>query len=586
MSAKHREEKRYTGIPVSEGIAIGSPFFLKPIEEDIPSFAISQTEVDAEVARYRQAIFSSKEDLHRLRQDLAMEGSEEAVDTIETHIQMLDDPMITTQMEGEIREQLRNTESVFHSVIHEYENRFSERTNSFFHERLVDVKDVSKRILSHLKEKQDAQLADIPTGSVIFSKEIAPSYTAAAHPAQIGAFITKSGGGNSHAALIARAKGIPFITNIDTEEIEDQSIESIIIDGYEGLVILNPTSATLTSYREKQQRLATRYQRFLEEDHLKPETVDGFSTRLFVNIGNLHDLDSFPYTHDGIGLFRTEYLFLQSNEFYPSESYQIDAYRSLLEKLQGAPMVVRVFDLGGDKNPSLFQQRQLEPNPVLGNRGIRYLLRNKKMFRIQLRAIYQAAPHGNIRLLLPLISDINELRQSKAIIEEVREQLKGEMEAVPVLPIGCMIEVPSAVMICDALARESDFFSMGTNDLVQYTLGVDRSNPSMRELYYPAHPSVLRMVKLIALEAKRQDLPLTICGEMASNTLFTPLLLGLGLSDFSVAPRYLPYLKQTIRNWTIVEAYKVAEQALSLSDPKEISHLLAEVQKHSDAPYQ
>ncbi len=573
------EERRFQGVPVSEGIAIGSAYFLKPIEEEIPEFEITHSEVDSEVARYRQAIFSSKEDLHRLRQDLTMEGSEEAADTIETHIQMLDDPMITTEMEGAIRQRLRNTESVFHSVIHDYENRFSERTDSFFHERLIDVKDVSKRILGHLKERQNAQIADIPGGSIIFSREIAPSYTAAAHVAQIGAFITYTGGGNSHAALIARSKGIPYVTNIDTSVIEELSIKTVIVDAFEGVVIINPTKETLEEYREKQRELATHYQRLLEEDHFASETLDGHKTKLYVNVGNPTDLEAFPYSHDGIGLFRTEYLLLQAKEFYPSEEYQITAYTSLIDQMAGRPMVIRVFDLGGDKNPSLFQERYREPNPVLGNRGIRYLLRNKKMFRTQLRAIFKASFNADVRILLPLISDINEIHQSKMIIEEVREQLKGEMDQVPVLPIGCMIEVPSAVMICDALAKNCDFLSMGTNDLVQYTLGVDRSNPSMRELYYPAHPSVLRMVKLIATEAKRQNVPLTICGEIASDTLFTPLLLGLGLSDFSIAPRYLPYVKQAIRKWTIVEAYQVAEEVLKLTDPKEISDLLIKLQK-------
>ncbi len=580
MSRDMKKEIVFQGAPVSEGIAIGLPFFLKPIQEDIPEFTISINEVDAEVARYRKALFSSKEDLTRLRQDLAMEGSEEAVSTIETHIQMLDDPMITTHMEGQIREMLRNTESVFQSVITKYKDRFSERTeDSFFQKRLVDVQDVTDRILGNLLEKQHAQLSEIPPGSIVFSNEIAPSYTAAAHSTHIGGFVTKKGGGNSHAALIARSKGISYVANIEISEVEELEIENVIIDGFEGIVIFNPTKETIIQYKEKQKHLATRYQRFLDEDHLIAETLDGFLLNLFVNVGNPYDLDVFPYRHDGVGLFRTEYLFLQTDEFYPSERYQEQAYRTLVEKMQGRPVVIRVFDLGGDKHPRFFLDRQREANPVLGNRGIRFLLRNRELFKAQLRAIFRASIGGDVRLLLPLISDINELRTSKEIINKVKEELRAENPAIPDLPIGCMIEVPSAVMMCDAITKQCDFLSMGTNDLVQYTLGVDRGNPSMSELYYPAHPSVLRMIKMIVIEAKRQSIPLTICGEIASNTLFSPLLLGLGLQSFSIAPRYIPYVKECIRKWTIVEAYKLAEEALKLSDPKEISKLLTEIQK-------
>jgi len=575
MSHEKREEIRIQGVPVSEGIAIGAPFFLKAIDDDVPDFEITGSEVDAEVARYRKALFSSKEDLTKLRQDLFMEGSDEAVSTIETHIQMLEDPMITTDMEGKIRQMLRNTESVFHSVIRDYSDRFSERTDSFFQERLVDVQDLSKRILGHLRTKQSAQFYDIPAGSIVLTEEVAPSHTASAHAAQISAFVTHSGGGNSHAALIARSKGIPYIADVDVSEIEKLDIETVIVDAYEGVVIASPSEKTIGEYREKQRQLATRYQVFLEEDHLKAETVDGIQVKLYVNVGHLHDLDIFPYRHDGVGLFRTEYLFMQTTDFYPSEKYQQEAYTSLIEKMEGRPVTVRAFDLGGDKHPSLYLNRQKEANPVLGNRGIRYLLRNRDLFKMQLRALFKASIGADVRLLLPLISDINELLIAKEIIEEVKHSLAE----APNLLVGCMVEVPSAVMICDALAKNCDFLSIGTNDLVQYTLGVDRSNPHMGELYYPTHPSVLRMIKMVVTEGKRQGIPVSVCGEIASSTLIAPLLLGLGVTDFSITPRYLPHIKQALRKWTVVEAYQLAQQALALTNPKEISELLIIAQK-------
>lgn len=574
MNPKLKREIHLQGDPVSEGIAIGIPFFLKPIEEEIPDFAISAHEVDAEIARYREALFSSKEDLHRLQEDLLMEGSEEVVSFVETHIQMLDDPMITTHIEKKIREMMRNTEWVFRSVIKDYETRFSERTNAFFQQRLVDVMDISKRILGHLRENRDARLSEIPPCSIVLSKEIPPSYAAAAHATQVGAYITQTGGGNSHAALISRQKGIPCVAGINVDHIENLRPDEMIVNGFTGLVILFPTKETIAYYRDLQNQLATRYQLYVKEDHLKSETIDGYAITLQVNVGNPKDLDTFPYTHDGVGLFRTEYLFLESKEFFPSEEYQQDAYRELLHKVGGRPVVIRVFDLGGDKVPSLFPEKQKEPNPILGFRGIRFLLRNRQLFRKQLRAIFKVSSGFNVRLLLPLISDIGELHQSVRFIEEVKKELRDQGEQIPDLPIGCMIEVPSAVMICDAIAAQCDFLSIGTNDLVQYTLGVDRSNPAMSQHHYPAHPSILRMIKMICLESWRHQKHLSICGEIACNTLIIPLLLGLGLKVFSVAPRYLPLVKQTIRKWTIVEAFQLAERALAITDSKGISDLL------------
>jgi len=568
------KEIHLKGAPVSEGIAIGRPYFLRPLEEDIPDFEISSHEVDAEVARYRQAIFSSKEDLTRIRSDLALEGSDDAVSAIESHIQMLDDPLITTNVEGKIRDNLRNTESVFRSTIFDYETRFQERSDSFFHERLVDVKDVSKRILGHLRDKQDAQLCDVPAKSIVLAYEVVPSIAAAAHAAQVGAFIARDGGGNSHAALIARSKGIPYVADIDIDQIEEMRAEIIIVDGYKGIVILDPTDKTLADYQEMQTSAATRYQFLLDQDHLPAKTEDGQNVKVFINVGNPHDMDAYPYKHCGVGLFRTEYLFFQTKEFYPTEAYQENAYRRLIDKMGKRPVVIRVFDLGGDKSPSLILGKKTEPNPALGNRGIRFLLKDPKLFKGQLRAIFRASVGANVRLLIPLISDISELFRAKEIIYEVRDELRKENPEIPDLPIGCMIEVPSAVMLCDAIAENCDFLSIGTNDLVQYTLGVDRANPAMSDLFYPGHPSVLRMIKMVCVEAKKHKTPLSICGEIASNTLFTPLLLGLGLKEFSLSPRYIPHVKQAIRECNLKDAKKLAEEVLKLSDPKDISTLL------------
>jgi len=583
MTPDNREEIRLEGTPISEGIAIGKPLFLLKEEGDTPDFPISHHEVDTEIARFRKAIFSSRKDLQRLQQDLAMEGSDEAVSFIESHIQMLEDPMITTDIEGGIRRRLRNTESVFRSAVYDYTSRFQE-ADAFFQERLSDVTDLSKRIMGHLQGSSQTDPSSttsgsstMPAGSIVITGEVAPTFVASAHAAQIGGFVSKAGGGSSHAALIARAKGIPFVSNVNIDWTEDANITNVIIDGYSGIVIFNPSDATKAEYEQKQQTLKTRYQALLMEDKKPVETKDQQTIAVYVNLGNPQDLAGVSYKHDGVGLLRTEYLFLQTD--LPSEEFQLKAYKELLQASADLPVVIRVFDLGGDKHPTLFSVRSHEPNPALGCRGIRFLLRNVQLFKTQLRAILKATCDANVRLLLPMISEVAELIRAKEILEEVRTELKSGMLDVPQIPIGCMIEIPSAVMCIDALAKECDFFSIGTNDLVQYTLAVDRNNPAMSQYYYPAHPSVIRMIDIVLKQAKLEKRPVTLCGEIASNTLFTPMLLGLGLKAFSVSPRYLPLVKQTIRSWSMEEAEELAREVIRLSNPQAVLDLLEERKK-------
>ncbi|MBI2810450.1 MAG: phosphoenolpyruvate--protein phosphotransferase, partial [Candidatus Melainabacteria bacterium] len=534
-----REEFLIKGLPVSDGIAIGVPYFLMSVEEEVPEFPITLKEVDDEITRYRSALFSSREDLKKLRHNLAEETCDDAATIIDSHIQMLDDPFITVNMEENIRQRLQNTESVFQSVMTDYGNRFTLTSDSFFQERLVDVMDLAHRVMGHLRPGNKHSLENIPFNSIVFADELVPSHTASAHTARVSAFVTKTGGGNSHAALIARAKGIPYVTCIAIDELRERPCRCVIVDGQNGDIIFNPKPQTLEKYKQRKTSLKTSQQLLQKEQQYDVETIDGCAIHLFANIGNLSDIDTLSQAGaEGVGLFRTEYLFFEHQKLIASEEEQVKAYSHLLKTVPDQPVVFRVFDFGGDKNPELFADEEKEPNPVLGCRGIRFLLRHKDIFKTQLRAILRAAVHGDARILLPLISDTSELDQTRALIEEISKELS--MQGIPFkekVPLGCMIEVPSAVIICDALARKSDFLSIGTNDLVQYTLGIDRSNPSMSDSCYPAHPSVLRMIKMVNTEAKRQGKSVTICGEIASNPLFVPLLLGLGVDQLSCSPR-------------------------------------------------
>lgn len=570
------EEIHLKGAPVSEGIAIGIPVFLSIERDDIPEFPITTGEVEGEILRYRRALSSSRDDLKKLQANLAREGSEEVVSIIDTHIQMLEDPLMTTHMEKKIREMLKNTEAVFESVVTDYQKKFSLTPDSFFQQRMADVKDLSQRVLRNLCNPDKNAFDEIPPNSIIFAKELIPSDTASIQASRVSAFVTLSGGGTSHAALIARAKGIPYVASIDIEALQNARGKCVIVDGLTGDIIVNPTTDTLQKYEKLKRRLTKQYQQLEKDRHLPAETIDGQRIDIFANINAINDVDLVHHhAASGIGLFRSEYLFLQDSNLFVNEEMQTLYYKNLLEKAQGLSTVIRVFDIGGDKFPDTLGGSPKEPNPVLGLRGIRFLMRRKDLFKIQLRSIYRASLYGDVRILLPLIADIYELREVKKLILEVKSELKAQnIPHKDDILLGCMIEVPSAVLICDSLAQESDFLAIGTNDLIQYTLGIDRSNLSMSDFYSPIHPSVLRMIKMCVLEGKRFQKPVTICGEIASNPLFTPLLMGLGIKNFSCAPRFIPIIKRTVRGYTILESYKIAEHALTLKTSMEISEFL------------
>lgn len=566
------------GAPVSEGIAIGIPIFLSySDEDDIPDFPISTGEVEGEIARYRQALSSSREDLKKLQADLSGEGSKEVASIIGTHIEMLDDPLMTTHMETKIREMLKNTESVFHAVINDYEKRFSETNDSFFNERLSDFRDLSQRVLRNLCDSENISFDNIPPNSIVFAKELIPSDTASLQATRISAFVTQTGGGTSHAALIARAKGIPYVASIDMEVFQNAKGKCVIVDGLTGDIIVNPSHDTLEKYERLKSRLTKQYLQLEKDKHLLAETIDGYPLCLYANVNTINDIDLVHHHGaQGVGLFRSEYVFMQDPALFFDEERQYLIYHQMLKRARGLPLTFRALDLGGDKCSDLFEEMAKEPNPVLGCRGIRFLLRRTDIFKTQLRAVLRAGVGSELRILFPLISDIHEFREVKKIIEEVKAELQARKVPYHAQPLlGCMLEVPSAVLICDTLAQEGDFLALGTNDLIQYTLGIDRSNPGMSDFYYPTHPGIIRMIKMTILEAKRFQKPVTICGEIASNPLFTPLLIGLGVQNFSCAPRFIPIIKRTVRNLSLLDCCDIAEHVLTLRTSAEIAAYLA-----------
>jgi len=572
------EEIILKGAPISGEIAIGTLFFLEGFSDEIvPEFSIPVAEVEKEIGRYRRAVLSSREDLHGLQLFLAKEGSTEAVSIIDTHIQMLEDPFMTTFMEKKIRQQMQNTETVFRSVMNDYEKEFSKVQDSFFRQRLLDVKDLSQRILRNLHPRKALQTEEIPQNSIIFTKELVPSSTAEASKGQVKGFITEIGGITSHAALIARSKGIPYVANISTDTLYPHKGSKVIIDGQSGSVIVNPKEHTLEKYQKQYEEGLKKMHSTVEEDGEGTTTIDGVKIDLLANIENLSDLDLLiPYNAEGIGLFRSEFLFFGKELQNFAEEDQFILYQKIMHKAQGMPVVFRTFDVGGDKGN--INQYEPEPNPALGCRGIRFLLRNKEIFVHQLRALLRVSTDGDLRILLPMISDVAELLQAKELIQEAALELRSEgHEIADEIPIGCMIEVPSAVMVSDHIARECDFLSIGTNDLVQYTLAADRATQEVYLFYKAYHPSILRMIKRVIEEASRVDIPVSLCGEMASDPLMAPLLIGLGVRKLSCSSRFIPKLRKMISTLSLPKVEEVTQKVMKLENADQIETVLKEI---------
>jgi phosphotransferase system enzyme I (PtsI) len=549
-----KEEVRLKGTSVSDGIAIGTLYYLRKNEKfQIPEYPLLEGEISGEIDRYRAAILTSKEELERLKFYLKNEGSLDAVSVIEAHIQMLSDPLLIEEVEKRISLEKRNTESVFLAFIEEYLSFFEGSEDPEMHERLLDVKDLATRILRHLHPNSCGEEKNIPSCSIVIAYELIPSHIAEVSSNHVSAYVTEVGGPTSHAGLIAKSKGIPSVTDIPLEQIELAEGAVAIVDGYEGSIILYPSDATMLFYSEKRNFLKNSVEAG-EEIPMNVQTEDGIQIDVQANLENLHDIDALKkYKVQTIGLVRSEFLYLKKELDAFGEEEQFNVYKKLMQLSGNIEVTFRVFDVGSDKK--FFKLNHgYEANPALGHRSIRFLLQQRELFSIQIRAILKASIYGKLRLLLPLITDIEELREAKRIIQEEKDRLRkdGYVIAEKIL-IGCMVEVPAFVMMCDQFVKECDFLSIGTNDLAQYTLVADRGNPRTASRYRQDHPSILRMIKKVAEEGEKGGIPVSICGEMASNPEFTELLISLGIRIFSCPPRFIPLIKKKVQSCRLKE---------------------------------
>lgn len=571
---KQHQEVHLHGTPICRGIAIGTLAMYARQEHLVPEFTLLPERIEMEVLRYREAVEKGKSEVKVLQQRLRKDRVVEGVAILDSHLQIMEDPLITTDVEEQIRALKKNAEHVFEAIIKQCRMKFDSIEDPFFRERFKDIEEISRRIFNHLSNTVRVSLDHIPPNSIVLANDLTIFDTAEIDDTRACAFITKLGGVASHAAIVAKGKGIPYVSSIDLEKVHASIGLQAIVDGRTGQIIINPSEATLAKYKGIKEQLHDHFSQLSKKGGLQAETYDGYRVRLCANVDLLADLEAMlPYKGHGVGLLRTEAEFA-ARLALPSEEEQYVNYRQFVEKLDPHPVVIRTFDIGGDKCLSR-QHQQDELNPFLGFRAIRLMLKEREIFKAQLRAILRAGHIGNVHVMFPMISNVAELIEAKNLLEEARSELHAK--GIPYgekLKVGCMIEVPSAAMTADLLARECDFLSIGTNDLVQYALAVDRTNSALAHLYSPAHPAILRLIRYIVGAANRQGIPVSVCGEVAADPRFTSVLLGLGVSELSVAPRCIPRIKNAIRNTSIVSASRLAEYALSLTTATEIEQFL------------
>ncbi len=563
------------GIAASPGTASAPAFlFYEEEEPNVPSYSIEPGDIPAEWARFVAATGRAKEEVALLRDKALAEAGQEQAAIFEAHLLMLDDPEVIDRIRHDLDQTHRNTERLVLDLERDLVEKLSSIQDPYVQERISDVHDVSRRIMGHLLKKERFCLADISVDSILVARDLLPSDMISMNRAHIKAVVTEAGGRTSHAAILARAFQIPAVLGVGPDVASLHSGTILIVDGNRGLVISDPDQAALdraaaaiTAQSEKDSELE-----MLRD--LPACTVDGTQIQLKANI-EIPDEMAAVLSHgpDGIGLFRSEFLFLGGH--VPGEEEQFNAYRTVIEGMKGKPVTIRTLDIGGDKVlPELGAQD--EKNPLLGWRAIRFCLSRTDIFKTQLRALLRAAVFGDTRIMFPMISTADELDRARGLLEEARSECRSRGHAVPArIPVGIMIEVPSAALSSDILARTADFFSIGTNDLIQYTMAVDRGNEKVSYLHEPFHPAVLRLIKLTIENAAAAGIPVGICGEMAADPAAAVLLAGMGMSELSMSCVAIPAVKRAIRSLSIVTAREIATTVMKMQSSGEVAAYLS-----------
>jgi phosphotransferase system enzyme I (PtsI) len=561
------------GIPVSPGFVVREAFVLDSEEVRIPQRFIEPAETEAEVERFKKALEVARSEIEELRVQATESVGPEYGAIFDFHKALLDDRQILKEVDTRIRNNKFTAEYAVSRALRKQAKSLGSVENPFFSQRVDDIYDIEKRILRSLIGERRESIRNLENDVIVIARDLTPSQTASLERTKVVGFATDVGGRTSHTAIVARALGIPAVVGLGLITSDVSGGDMVIIDGTNGLVIISPDERTLKKYRTLEKDFKEFQRKLVNMYGLPAETIDGYTFKLLANIEFPEEVDSaLSAGADGVGLYRTEFLF--TDHVKPDEETQMRAYREALKKMGGKPVVIRTLDLGADKAPGDISLVR-ESNPFLGCRSIRYCLLHIDIFKTQLRAMLRASPFGNLKIMLPMISSVDEVRRTKVILSDVMEELREQSISFnPDIEVGAMIEVPSAALTVDILAREVDFISIGTNDLIQYTLAVDRVNERVAELYRPVHPAILRLLREIILNGKRLGIEVAMCGEMSAEVVYTILLLGMGLENLSITPVNIPEVKKVIRSVTMHEAKETAEVVMHLSDAKSAESFL------------
>lgn len=560
----------FHGISASPGIAIGPAFLYLDDSPRVPKYEVGLEDVTGELERFRTAVHRAREELDALRRQASETDTGNNAGFLDSHLLMLEDPNFHSDVEQRLNDEQMNVEWILYKAIQELIEKLGSTEDEYLRERTADIRDVSTRVLNHLMHRERVSLADLETDVVLVTHDLLPSDAVAMNKRVILGIVTDVGGKTSHTAILARSFEIPAVLGLSTISHHVEHGQTIIVDGNRGTVIIDPDEDTYAEYVKVQQEWRQHEIQLMDLNELPAETRDGKLVQLMANIEVPEEVDA-VLTHgtDGIGLYRSEFLFLRPQGL-PSEEEQYEAYSHVLRAIEGKPVTIRTLDVGGDKVvPQLggFAER----NPILGWRAIRFCLARPDLFRQQLRALLRASVHGRLRIMFPMISGVEELNQAHEVLEGVKEELRAEgTEFDPDVPVGLMIEVPSAAMTADILAKRADFFSIGTNDLIQYTIAVDRGNERIAYLYEPFHPGVLRLLRTVIESAHASGISVGMCGEMAGDPIASVVLLGLGLDEYSMSASVVPEVKRIIRSTSLAEAEEIVGTVMDMRSYEEV----------------
>ncbi len=557
------------GIGASGGIAIGSALVWK--EQSLSYSEPEKTDAAAEKERLEQALASFRQKTEKMAEE--MERQHASGDILRSHIMMIDDPVMKEQMNA-LLDSGKCAEAALSTVCDLFIGAFSQTQDELIQQRAADVRDIKNSILKLLLGVEETDLAHLPSGTILVLEELTPSMTAQLDLPHLAGIVAEKGGKTSHSAILSRSLSIPAVLSVPNATQLVQTGDLLVLDGSEGFLLPNPDEQTRQHY-EGLREARREKQVLLQTMRGKPTiTADGVEKELFANIGSPEDLSKvLDSDAEGIGLFRTEFLFMDRSSL-PDEQEQLAAYRKAAIAMKGKPVVIRTLDIGGDKElPYLGLEK--EENPFLGFRAVRYCLQNSDLFKIQLRAILQASHYGNVKMMIPMVTTLTEVRLVRALLEEEKRALRAT--GIPFqeeLPVGVMIETPAACAIADLLAKEVDFFSIGTNDLTQYVMAADRGNAKVAQLYSHYDPAVLRSLERVIRAGKKEGISVGMCGEAAADPLMMPLLLDYGLDEFSVSPNAVLEVRAEMARWSLEQARAVSRRVSELSTAKEIENLL------------